>query len=409
MDSIIFHIDVNSAFLSWTALSLLKKGEAADLRLLPSVIGGDSQKRHGVVLAKSTPAKSYGIKTGEPILHAVKKCPSLIIAPPDHSMYREYSHLLMEYLTSICPKIQQVSIDECYMDYSPISHLYSSPMEGAFFLKNSIREKFGFTVNIGISDRKVLAKMASDFQKPDLVHTLFSYEIKEKLWPLPVERLYMCGRSSVETLKKLEIITIGDLARSDPYILSLHLKSHGVSLWEFANGQDLSTVDSSPYVAKGIGNSTTLSKNLTTIQEAYPVLLSLAESVGKRLRSCGQCASMISCEIKYSNFHSVSHQTTLTSPTDSTTTLYETACQLFHTLWNQDPIRLLGIRTSKLTDASAPKQLSLFDTNFSPSFPISEVSLKEEKLKKLDSALDQIKNKYGEDAVIRGSLLSKKE
>ena len=361
MNHIIFHIDVNSAFLSWTALSLLEQGAKHDLRLIPSVIGGDSKSRHGVVLAKSSPAKTYGIQTGEPIINALRKCPSLVIAPPDHSMYKKYSRHFIEYLTSLCPIIEQVSIDECYMDYSPISGLYTNPLEAARYLKDSVREKFGFTVNIGISDRKVLAKMASDFKKPDCIHTLFSWEIREKMWPLPVDRLYMCGPSSVEVLRNLEILTIGDLAQADPGIISLHLKNHGLILWDFANGRDHSTVDATPYVAKGIGNSTTLKEDATTYEEACQVFAFLAESVSGRLKKAGQTASMVSCEIKYHTFRTASHQTTLPSPTDSATIIYETACRLFRQLWDETPIRLLGIRTSKLTEACAPKQMSLFD------------------------------------------------
>ena len=424
MESIIFHIDVNSAFLSWTALSLLEQGETTDLREIPAIIGGDIQKRHGVVLAKSTLAKKYGIQTGEPIVNAFKKCPNLTIAPPDHTMYRERSHQLMEYLSSICPELEQVSIDECYMNFSPIAHLYPSYMEAATLIKNSIYEKFHFTVNIGISDRKVLAKMASDFRKPNLIHTLFSYEIKEKMWPLPVSELFMCGHSSVETLRKLEILTIGDLAKANPQILISHLKSHGLTLWEFANGIDSSKVESSPSQAKGIGNSTTVSKDIEDIKDAFTVLMQLSESVGSRLRKENQLAGMVSCEIKYNTFRSVSHQTTLDVPTDSTTLIYETACYLFKELWNGTPIRLLGIRTSKLCDRSEPVQLNLFDM-MSPE-PINGNTLKhknsistifstntatalsrKEKQENLDKALDKIKNKFGEDAIIRGSLLIK--
>ncbi|MBR5597644.1 MAG: DNA polymerase IV [Lachnospiraceae bacterium] len=412
MESIIFHIDVNSAFLSWTALSLLEQGESIDLREIPSIIGGDKEQRHGIVLAKSTYAKSYGIQTGEPIVNAFKKCPSLTMAAPDHNMYRERSKKLMEFLSSICPVIEQVSIDECYMDYSPICHEYSSPIEAANTIKNLIFEKFQFTVNIGISDCKVLAKMASDFQKPNLVHTLFSYEIKEKMWPLTVDNLFMCGHSSVETLHKLGILTIGDLAASEPSILISHLKSHGKTLWEFANGIDNSKVEPLPEKAKGIGNSTTVSRDLETKEEAYKVLMSLAESVGSRLRNEKQKAGMISCEIKYSTFQSVSHQTTLPSPTDSTTLIYETAKILFDELWNYNPIRLLGIRTSKLTDISQPTQLTLFDIMTSDTN--SSTSLNEEQYKRkkkqeqLDKALDSIKLKYGKDSIVRGSLLKKK-
>lgn len=423
MNSVIFHIDVNSAFLSWTALSLLEQGETIDLRQIPSIIGGDIQKRHGVVLAKSTSAKKYGIQTGEPIVNAFKKCPGLTLAPPDHAMYRKRSRQLMEYLSSICPEIEQVSIDECYMNFTPVAHLYKDYMDAAEIIKDSIYEKFQFTVNIGISDRKVLAKMASDFQKPNLIHTLFSCEIVEKLWPLPVDNLFMCGHSSVEVLRKLEILTIGDLAKANPEILSAHLKSHGLMLRNYANGIDYSTVEPLPAQAKGIGNSVTLGKDIEEAEEAHKILMQLAESVGSRLRKEKQLAGMVSCEIKYHTFRSVSHQTTLPSPTDSTTLIYETARRLFNESWNQTPIRLLGIRTSKLCDSSEPVQLSLFDMmipqahlepsantgSFIPMNSVSNISVsynnRKEKQKKLDTALDHIKNKYGTNAVIRGSLL----
>lgn len=424
MSSIIFHIDVNSAFLSWTALELLEKGETTDLRLIPSIIGGDKQKRHGIVLAKSTPAKKYGIRTGEPVVNAFKKCPALTMAPPNHTMYRERSRRLMEYLSSICPEIEQVSIDECYMDFTPIAHQYTDYLTAAKKIKSSIREKFHFTVNIGISDKKVLAKMASDFKKPDLIHTLFSYEIQEKMWPLTVDNLFMCGASSVDTLRKLEIFTIGDLAKANPKILTSHLKSHGLTLWEFANGVDDSKVESIPSQAKGIGNSTTVSQDIEDEKDARKVLMQLAESVGRRLRGEKQLAGMVSCEIKYNTFQSVSHQTTLTVPTDSTTLIYETACHLFKELWNGTPIRLLGIRTSKLCSHSEPIQLSLFDmmtekaakenivnTKTSASYlsspNTSDLLYRKEKQEKLDKALDKIKHKYGEQSIIRGSLLEK--
>lgn len=411
MESIIFHIDVNSAFLSWSALDLLEHGETTDLREIPSIVGGDKERRHGIVLAKSNAAKMYGIQTGEPIVNAFRKCPLLTITSPNHTMYRERSKKLMDYLTSICPVIEQVSIDECYMDYSPISGEYTNCIEAANKIKDLIFEKFHFTVNIGISDRKVLAKMASDFKKPNLVHTLFSYEIKEKMWPLSVDHLFMCGRSSVETLHNLGILTIGDLAKTELTILTSHLKSHGKILWEFANGIDSSKVEPLHEKAKGIGNSTTLSRDLETKEEAYQVLMSLAESVGSRLRKEKQLAGMVSCEIKYSTFQSVSHQTTLSTPTDSTTLIYETARILFDELWSGAPIRLLGIRTSKLTDISAPVQMSLFDimtSDNSHTFSRNEEQYnRQKKQEQLDRALDRIKLKYGQDSVVRGSLMAK--
>lgn len=402
MDNLIFHIDVNSAFLSWTALSKLRAGEETDLRLIPSIIGGDMNKRHGVVLAKSIPAKAYGITTGEPVVNAYRKCPALVSAAPDHNYYHRMSRQLMEYLSDISPDIEQVSIDECYMNYAPIAGKYSSPEAAAAFIKDSIYEKFGFTVNVGISDRKVLAKMASDFKKPNLVHTLYSWEIEKKLWPLPVSSLFMCGHSSVEALKKLGITTIGELAKSDPAILEAHLKSHGLTLWQYANGNDSSEVIPEPAKAKGIGNSTTLASDVCTADDAKKVLLRLSESVSGRLRASHQLAGLVCTEIKYNTFKSVSHQAILYTPTSSTDEIYSEACTLFDELWDGTPIRLLGVRTTRLTDESEPIQISIFDYEANTS---GHDTINAKKKQKLDAALDSIRSRFGKDAIKRGSLL----
>ena len=394
---IIFHIDVNSAYLSWTAVEQLKNGAGMDIRTIPAIIGGDQKSRHGIVLAKSIPAKKYGIRTGEPVANAFRKCPNLIMEPPNHKMYSIYSKELMKFLRQYTSDIEQVSVDECYMDFTGIAYKYTSPVEAAVEIKNKILEQFGFTVNIGISTNKLLAKMASDFEKPNRVHTLFPEEVSKKMWPLPVSSLYMAGRASVEVLRKLEINTIGELAGTNPRILELHLKSHGKMLWEFANGIDHAKVQSEETNAKGIGNSTTLARDVDDKEAAKEVLLSLSESVGKRLRKAGQKAQMISVEIKYYNFRSVSHQRQMRRAAYEDKTLYENACALFEELWNGEPIRLLGIRTSKLVEETAPEQLSIFD--------IQQEKPKDEKHRKLDKALDEIRKRFGEDAVKRGTFL----
>lgn len=416
MEKIIFHIDVNSAFLSWSAIQKLENGDPVDLRTIPAIIGGDMEKRHGVVLAKSIPAKAFHIQTGEPIVNALRKCPHLRIEPPDHTLYHKRSEELMDYLKGICPDIEQVSVDECYMDYTTVAGQRGEPIAAAENIKNAICEKFGFTVNIGISDRKVLAKMASDFKKPNLVHTLFTYEIRQKMWPLPVSSLFMCGHSSAETLRKLEILTIGDLARADKDILSAHLKSHGILLWEYANGIDSSDIITEQTELKGIGNSITLKEDALTRKAAFLALLSLAETVAGRLRASGQLAGMVSTEIKYHTFRSVSHQTTLAVPVCTTDAIYRTACRLFDEMWDGTPIRLLGIRTSKLVPEGEPIQMNLFDMGFSqPDFPNQNSSsdssrkISSDKQKKLDLALDSIRKKYGSDSVTRGSLLHTKD
>ncbi len=393
--SVIFHIDVNSAYLSWTAVEELKNGKKRDLRQIPAIIGGDQKTRHGVVLAKSIPAKKYGIHTGEPVANAFRKCPSLVTAPPDHKLYRRYSDMLMEFLQSYTPVIEQVSVDECYMDFSENVKDYHSPVEGAMEIKNEVYRKFGFTVNVGISSNKLLAKMASDFEKPDKVHTLFPEEIPVKMWPLPVAELYMAGNASVEILRKLGIFTIGELARMEPKLLELHLKSHGRRLWEFANGIGNAVVEPEPAEAKGIGNSTTLSRDAATEEEAKEVLKILAASVGRRLRDAGQKAKMLSVEIKYYNFESVSHQKQLDKGTNRDEEIYEEAVQLFRELWDKNPIRLLGIRSSKLAEEDEPEQMTIFDPQF-------RYDPKREKTRMLDQALEKVRMKYGEGIVTRG-------
>lgn len=401
MQPVIFHIDVNSAFLSWTAVEQLKNGAQTDIREIPAIIGGDQKSRHGVVLAKSVPAKKYGIRTGEPVANAFRKCPNLVTAAPDHKMYKEKSRQLMDFLRTYTPEIEQVSVDECYMNFTNIAAGFASPVAAATEIKNEVKKRFGFTVNIGISSNKLLAKMASDFEKPDKVHTLFPQEVPLKMWPLPIGDLFMAGRSSVETLNKLEIYTIGDLANADVNLITLHLKSHGRMLWEFANGIGDDKVQTEQSEAKGIGNSTTLSEDASTYEEVQNVFRELAESVSGRLKKAGKKAQMVSMEVKYYDFQTMSHQMQLAKATDEEKEIWETACQLFQEAWSGEPVRLLGIRTAKLEDAQTPQQLTIFDIE-PPKEP-------DEKHKKLNAAMEKIRERYGEKSVMKASMMKKKK
>ena len=408
MSKIIFHIDVNSAFLSWSAVEKLKNGSDVDIREIPSIIGGDEASRHGIVLAKSVSAKKYGVTTGEPVAAALRKCANLVMEPPNHQMYREYSRQLMDYFKTYTPDIEQLSVDECFLDYTPIAHLYGEPTDFANRLKNEVKEKFGYTVNIGISEVKILAKMASDFQKPDRVHTLWKSEIQKKMWPLPVSELYMVGKSSLPKLRNLGIRTIGDLAGMSPEILEAHFKSFGKLIWENANGIGSDVVESEETVAKGVGNSTTLREDVTDADNAKKVLLSLAESVSGRLRKHEFLAGNVAVEIKYANFTKCSHQAPFLTPTNATSKIYELSCLLFDELWDGSPVRLLGIRCSKLQDVGEPVQMSLFDMEF-PEKENGKTAMSKvpnrEKLEKLDKAMDSIKKRFGDGAIVRGSSL----
>ncbi|MBD5545199.1 MAG: DNA polymerase IV [Lachnospiraceae bacterium] len=391
-EPIIFHVDVNSAFLSWEACALLKAGYEVDIRQIPSVIGGSEAMRHGIVLAKSSSAKTFGITTGEPLVQARRKCPQLQVFPPHYEGYVENSKALMALLCRYTPDVEQLSIDEAYCDMTGTEGLYGDLTAFAHTLKDTIHSELGFTVNIGISRNKILAKMASDFEKPDKVHTLFPEEIPAKMWPMPVKELFYVGRSSYKKLHNLGIHTIGDLAHYDKEILISHLNKHGETIWKFANGIDVSEVTASQHENKGYGNSLTIHYDVEDGDTAKMFLLSLCETVGARLRSDHAFIKTISVSIEDSSFHHCSKQTTLPSATDITEKIFRCACELFDELWKGEPIRQLGVSTSKATKDSFV-QYNLFDSKM------------DEKYEKLNSAIDRIRARYGEDSVKRARFL----
>lgn len=395
MKNIIFHIDVNSAFLSWEAVFRLHhKGGTLDLRDVASAVGGDMTMRHGIILAKSIPAKKYGIKTGETILEAQRKCPGLILVPPNYGLYEQCSAAFMNLLREYSDVVEQYSIDEAFVDMTASCHLFGTPEEAAAQIKNRIRDELGFTVNIGISGNKLLAKMASDFEKPDRVHTLYPEEIEKKMWPLPVTSLIFVNRATAQKLFALGIQTIGELAAADPNWLRSILKKQGEIVWGFANGIDCSPVLSNPPANKGYGNSTTTPCDVTDTQTARKVLLALAETVGNRLRADGVQIEVVAVGIKYSDLSYASHQKRLKASTNLTLEIYEAACELFAELWSGRPIRHLGVHTTRVQDDDFTRQMVLFDeTDY-------------EKLARMDETLDCIRGRFGIDAVKRATFLN---
>ena len=392
--TIYFHIDVNNAFLSWEALYRMRElGETQDIREIDAIVGGDISKRHGIVLAKSMSAKKYGIKTGEPVVSAMKKCPTLQSFEPHMWYYKERSADLMGLFQKYAPVVDQYSIDEAFLDMSGTYALYGDPVVFAHKLKDEIRETLGFTVNIGISSNRLLAKMASDFTKPDKVHTLFPNEIQKKMWPLPVEDLFYVGKSTASRLHGLGIHTIGDIAKTDIRVMESNFKSHGVVIYNFANGIDFTLEDRTEAVQKGYGNSVTIPYDIKDSEDAYHTIMGLCESVCTRMRRDDVQALVLSVELKDSNFVVKRHQRTLLSPTDVTDECFGIACVLFDELWDGSPIRLIGVSANKVTDAGM-RQMNLFDMD------------SHDKLKNLDQALDSIRDKYGSGAVKRGSFLT---
>ncbi|WP_367567189.1 DNA polymerase IV [Lacrimispora sp.] len=393
MNRIVFHIDVNSAFLSWEAVYRLHHlGGSLDLRDIPSAVGGDISKRHGIILAKSIPAKKYKIQTGEPVTDALRKCPELMLVPPNYNLYQKSSEAFVRVLKEYSPVVEQYSIDECYVDMTGTESLWGNPIDVANAMRERIYNELGFTVNIGVSNNKVLAKMASDFKKPNLVHTLWQSEIKEKMWPLPVSELFFVGRATFRKLHGIGINTIGELAQTDLHIIRSHFGKHGEVIWAFANGIDFSAVEPVPPPNKGYGNSTTTAFDVVNRDTAHLVLLSLAETLSARLRADGVKIGVISVGIRDCDFIYYGHQRTLDTPTNITCEIYEAACQIFDESWNKAPIRHLGIHTSHVTTESS-RQLNVFD------------KMDYEKLERLDRAVDDIRKRFGTDSIKRASFI----
>ncbi|ACB83880.1 DNA polymerase Y family protein [Natranaerobius thermophilus] len=395
-DPIIFHIDVNSAYLSWEAAYRLQKGAQLDLRQVPSVVGGDSQKRRGIVLAKSIPAKSkFKIQTGELLSSARKKCPDLFVVPPNYDLYLRCSNAMVELLYEYSPFIQRYSVDEVFLDFTNMEKQFGDYLTAANTIKARVKEELGFTVNIGIGPNKLLAKLASEFKKPDRVHTLFPEEIPTKLWPLPVGELFMVGRATEKKLLDRGITTIGELAKTPRNKLKLWLKSHGLLIWDFANGIEESSVRPEGFPMKGLGNSTTTPENVADKETARLWLLSLTEKVSSRLRDAHCYAQVVNLSIKTSQFISYGKQKKLLNPTNSTKVIFETGKKLLNELWDEEePLRHIGISLSSLS-SSKSYQLSMFD----------KLSIDTDSEESFYKAIDKIRAKHGETSLIRSCFL----
>ena len=395
-ERVIFHVDANSAFLSWSAAYRVKVlGEETDLREIPSVVAGDKASRHSIILAKSTPAKKYGIQTGEPLFQALEKCPGLVVIPPDYELYVQASRHFVDMLRQFSPAVEQYSIDEAWVDMTGTQRLWGTPRLAAELMRRRINEELGFTVNIGISSNKLLAKMAGDFEKPNKVHTLFPEEMGAKFFPLPVRDLFLVGAATERKLQRLGIYTIGDLAVADVRVLRKRLGKQGELLWHFANGRNADAVTPEPAENKGYGNATTTSHDVVTSEEAYQVLLSLCETVATRLRKDGKCGSCVSIHLRTNEFRHFSHQCVLHGATNITSEIFEAACRLFDEAWDGiTPMRQLGVQITRLS--GEPYQQFDFFSGLSP--------VQFERKLRLDETVDALRDKYGEDIIRRAKF-----
>ena len=394
MQRLIFHVDVNSAFLSWEAAKRVKQG-LPDLREIPSCIGGDPKKRTGIVVAKSIPAKKYGIQTGEPMGMALQKCPDLVCVPSDFALYDRCSKAFKSICASYAPVMESFSIDEVFLDMTGTGQIYPDPVATACEIKDRIYRELGFTVNVGISTNKLLAKMASDFEKPNKVHTLYPEEVPQKMWPLPVRDLLFLGKASEKKLVQNGIRTIGDLARANEKEIQMLLgEKIGHQLYLSANGIDDSPVKAQREEAKGISVETTFDEDIVSYEQIFPILLSQCDIVAARMRREGKKCNCVAVSFRTLEFKNKSHQRKLDNPTDVTNEIYQNVRQLFQESWSGQPLRLIGVALTGLTEDEFI-QMSLF-----------EDPKKREQQKKLDEAMDNIRKKFGNDKISRASTMN---
>ena len=395
-ERIIFHVDANSAFLSWSAAYRVKVlGERTDLREVPSVVAGDKASRHSIVLAKSGPAKKYGIQTGEPLFLSLEKCPNLTVIQPDYPLYVEASRHFVQMLRQFSPCVEQYSIDEAGVDMTGTERLFGTPRMAAETMRKRIWDELGFTVNVGISSNKLLAKMAGDMEKPNKVHTLFPGEVPEKMWRLPVRDLFSVGAATQEKLNRMGIYTIGDLANTDVKVLRKKLGKPGETLWHFANGRSADVLKAEPEENKGYGNSVTTAQNVETAEAAYKVLMGLCETVAMRLRQDGMCGGCITVQLRTNEFHSFSHQSRLHGATNITQEIFQSACRLFDEAWDGiTPLRQLGVQMTHLT-REPYQQFDLF-SDITPQ--------RYDRKLHLDETVDALRDRFGEDIIRRGKF-----
>lgn len=399
MDRIILHCDLNCFYASVELLS------HPDLRDVPMAVCGDPTSRHGIILAKNEPAKKYGVQTAETIWQAKKKCPNLVLLPPHHALYREYSRKVNAIYDEYTDLVEPFGIDESWLDVTHTIHLFGGdPKALADALRERMKRELGLTLSVGISFNKVFAKLGSDYKKPDATTTISRENWREIVWPLPVGALLYVGGAAQKLLKQYGVETIGQLAACKPEMLESLMGKLGSQLYEYANGLSQEPVrsryDAEP--VKSVGNGTTFPKNLKTRAEVQSGIAMLADSVATRLRHYGLYASGIQVTIRDPEFRDRSRQQQLAVPTHLIRDLTDHAMALVDQLWRPpSPIRALTVTAIHLVqDDQAYEQVDLFTAAAAP---------KKEKQEKLEAAMDRIRGKYGTGAIIFGAAQPEKE
>ena len=397
MDRVILHCDLNCFYASVELLS------HPDLRDVPMAVCGDPNSRHGIILAKNEPAKKFGVQTAETIWQAKKKCPDLVLLPPHHDLYREYSRKVNAIYDQYTDLVEPFGIDESWLDVTHTLHLFGGDAKVlADTLRERMKQELGLTLSVGISFNKVFAKLGSDYKKPDATTVISRENWKELVWPLQVGDLLYVGGAARKLLKQYGITTIGQLAACKLEMLETLMGKMGLQLYDYANGLDRDPVrsryDAEP--VKSVGNGTTFPQNLTTREQVHAGIAMLADSVATRLRHAGLYAGGVQVTVRDPQFHDRSRQRQLSAPTHLIRDLTDNAMELVYELWKPpSPIRALTVTAIHLVqEGEAYEQVDLFT-------PASN----KEKQEKLEGAMEQIRKKFGTDSIMFGAAHPEKE
>lgn len=394
MERTILHCDLNGFYASVECV------HNPALKDVPMAVAGNPENRHGIILAKNELAKKYKVQTAETIWQAKKKCPDLVLVPPRHGEYSRYSQLVNDIYEEFTDLVEPFGIDESWLDVTGVYNLFGSGTEIAYKIRAAIRERLGLTVSVGVSFNKVFAKLGSDYKKPDATTVISRENYKEIVWPLPVGDLLYVGKAARETLSKMYITTIGELANSNKASIVSILGKMGEMIHDYANGIDDSPVKSAQAERdiKSVGNGTTFSHDLIGFEEIKTGVLALADEVAYRMRKYGVKCSVVSVTIKDPKFKSISRQKTLSTPTHLTKEIVEVSMELIRACWSEKaPIRSITITGANLVSSeNVAEQLSLFG---------AESSFDKERQEKLDQTMDKIREKYGRKSIGFGGVI----
>ena len=402
MKKVIFLVDMNAFFIS------CEMTRHKELVGKPAAVAGDPKKRSGIILAANYEAREFGVKTTMVLKEALKRCPNMRIIPPDHSFYERKSCEVMQILSSYTPVLEQNSIDEAWLDMTGCEGLFGKPLESARRIMENIKDELGLWCSIGISENKFLAKIASELKKPLGITELWRDDIKQKLWPLPVQLMYGIGKQTAKKLQAMDINTIGDLALVNQNILIEKFGKSGIEIYSHANGIDDSCVmPRDDNDMKSIGRSLTLAEDIYDIEKAKIILMQLADEVGTQARKYEKKGRTVQIALKYTDFKTITRQKAI-PPTYLTKEICFAGINLLIQNWNTHrPIRLIGISLSGFEENSYSDQISMMELlTMAPSGNIAPSNDKEERLEK---AIDKLRQKHGSSKITRAVFIDKKE